>query len=153
MRPATGDELDRFLDGVEDEMGGWASVVNKNEQEVKTLTEDELNLIQRLARAENPDESYDPYVCALLLQRPRMLTRLSLAQLRPDDPVLHIAGHGHAALSPARAQVALPPVQVGAQEGDEDRARDPRRAHHASPTWRAQAAREAALLRALVRRR
>ncbi|BGO91429.1 hypothetical protein NBRC10512_003089 [Rhodotorula toruloides] len=61
MRPATGDELDRFLDGVEDEMGGWASVVNKNEQEVKTLTEDELNLIQRLARAENPDESYDPY--------------------------------------------------------------------------------------------
>ncbi|POY74510.1 hypothetical protein BMF94_2270 [Rhodotorula taiwanensis] len=61
MRPATGDELDRFLTGVEDEMGGWASVVNKNEQELKTLTEEELNLIQRLAKGENPDENYDPY--------------------------------------------------------------------------------------------
>ena len=35
MRPATGDELDRFLTGVEDEMGGWANVVNKNEQEIR----------------------------------------------------------------------------------------------------------------------
>ncbi|GAA5967626.1 hypothetical protein JCM8115_007007 [Rhodotorula mucilaginosa] len=61
MRPATGDELDRFLTGVEDEMGGWANVVNKNEQEIKTLTEEELNLIQRLAKGENPDENYDPY--------------------------------------------------------------------------------------------
>lgn len=60
MRPATGDELDRFLTGVEDEMGGWANVVNKNEQEIKTLTEEELNLIQRLAKGENPDENYDP---------------------------------------------------------------------------------------------
>lgn len=60
MRPATGDELDRFLTGVEDEMGGWANVMNKNEQELKTLSEEELNLIQRLAKGENPDENYDP---------------------------------------------------------------------------------------------
>ncbi|GAA5909660.1 hypothetical protein JCM6882_008457 [Rhodosporidiobolus microsporus] len=61
MRPATGDELDKFLDGVEDENGGWTTVRDKLHQKEVPLTEEELELIQRLAKAENPDESYDPY--------------------------------------------------------------------------------------------
>ncbi|GAA5820298.1 hypothetical protein JCM11251_005563 [Rhodosporidiobolus azoricus] len=61
LRPATGDELDKFLDGVEDENGGWTTVKDKLHQKDVPLTEEELELIQRLAKAENPDESYDPY--------------------------------------------------------------------------------------------
>jgi ribosome biogenesis protein ERB1 len=62
MRPATGDELDKFLEGVEDENGGWTTVKDKLHQKDVTLTEEELELIQRLAKGENPDENYDPYV-------------------------------------------------------------------------------------------
>ncbi|GAA5856845.1 hypothetical protein JCM8547_008870 [Rhodosporidiobolus lusitaniae] len=61
MRPATGDELDKFLEGVEDENGGWTTVRDKLHQKDVPLTEEELELIQRLAKGENPDENYDPY--------------------------------------------------------------------------------------------
>ncbi|GAA6034052.1 hypothetical protein JCM8097_000668 [Rhodosporidiobolus ruineniae] len=61
MRPATADELDRFLEGVEDDAGGWTTVRDKLHQKDVPLTEEELELIQRLAKGENPDESYDPY--------------------------------------------------------------------------------------------
>ncbi|BGP16275.1 hypothetical protein JCM10213_007719 [Rhodosporidiobolus nylandii] len=61
MRPATGDELDKFLEGVEDDAGGWTTVRDKLHQKDVPLTEEELELIQRLAKGENPDESYDPY--------------------------------------------------------------------------------------------
>ncbi|GAA6019946.1 hypothetical protein JCM10207_003346 [Rhodosporidiobolus poonsookiae] len=61
MRPATGDELDKFLDGIEDDAGGWTTVRDKLHQKDVPLTEEELELIQRLAKGENPDESYDPY--------------------------------------------------------------------------------------------
>ncbi|KAK4051108.1 Ribosome biogenesis protein erb1 [Microbotryomycetes sp. JL221] len=61
MRPATGDELDKFLEGIEDDTGGWTTVKDKLHQQNVQLTEDELELIQRLAKAENPDVNYDPY--------------------------------------------------------------------------------------------
>ncbi|GAA5986015.1 hypothetical protein JCM5350_005497 [Sporobolomyces pararoseus] len=61
MRPATGDELDKFLEGVEDENGGWTTVRDKLHQQDVALTEEELELIQRLAKGENPDSNYDPY--------------------------------------------------------------------------------------------
>ncbi|GAA5838859.1 hypothetical protein JCM3766R1_004231 [Sporobolomyces carnicolor] len=61
MRPATGDELDKFLEGVEDENGGWTTVRDKLHQQDVALTQEELELIQRLAKGENPDSSYDPY--------------------------------------------------------------------------------------------
>ncbi|GAA6007315.1 ribosome biogenesis protein ERB1 [Rhodotorula paludigena] len=61
MRPATGDELDRFLEGVEDADGGWTTVQDKLHKQDVQLSQDELELIQRLAKAENPDSNYDPY--------------------------------------------------------------------------------------------
>ncbi|KAM0791153.1 hypothetical protein ACM66B_005638 [Microbotryomycetes sp. NB124-2] len=61
MRPATGDELDKFLEGVEDDAGGWTTVKDKLHQQNVQLTEEELDLIHRLAKAENPDSNYDPY--------------------------------------------------------------------------------------------
>ncbi|SGY22998.1 BQ5605_C019g08880 [Microbotryum silenes-dioicae] len=61
MRPAQGDELDKFLEGVEDADGGWTTVKDKLHQQNVALTEEELDLIHRLAKGENPDSSYDPY--------------------------------------------------------------------------------------------
>ncbi|GAA6060488.1 hypothetical protein JCM10212_007119 [Sporobolomyces blumeae] len=61
MRPVMGDELDKFLEGVEDENGGWTTVRDKLHQQDVTLTTEELELIQRLAKGENPDSNYDPY--------------------------------------------------------------------------------------------
>ncbi|GAA5857566.1 hypothetical protein JCM9279_002515 [Rhodotorula babjevae] len=61
MRPATGDELDRFLEGVEDADGMWTTVTDKLHKKDVQLTQEELELIQRLAKGENPDADYDPY--------------------------------------------------------------------------------------------
>ncbi|ORY81831.1 NUC169 domain-domain-containing protein [Leucosporidium creatinivorum] len=61
MRPATGDELDKFLEGIEDADGGWTTVKDKLHQQNVALTEEELDLIHRLAKGENPDAAYDPY--------------------------------------------------------------------------------------------
>ncbi|GAA97945.1 uncharacterized protein L969DRAFT_19282 [Mixia osmundae IAM 14324] len=59
LRPAKGDELDKFL--ANEEEAAWTSVQDKISQENVQLTEDELDLIHRLARSENPDGEYDPY--------------------------------------------------------------------------------------------
>ncbi|KAK7470871.1 Ribosome biogenesis protein erb1 [Stygiomarasmius scandens] len=60
LRPARGDELDRFLETVEDP-SAWTSAFDKNTQSDKPLTTEELDLIRRLHAGENPDADYDPY--------------------------------------------------------------------------------------------
>ncbi|KAF8631298.1 hypothetical protein AX15_002617 [Amanita polypyramis BW_CC] len=60
LRPARGDELDKFLATVEDP-STWTSVFDKNTQMDKSLTPEELDIIRRLYENENPDASYDPY--------------------------------------------------------------------------------------------
>ncbi|KAF9563683.1 ribosome biogenesis protein ERB1 [Agrocybe pediades] len=60
LRPATGDELDKFLATVDDS-SAWTSAFDKNAQTDKPLTSEELDLIRRLYAGENPDANYDPY--------------------------------------------------------------------------------------------
>ncbi|KAE9399037.1 BOP1NT-domain-containing protein [Gymnopus androsaceus JB14] len=60
LKPARGDELDRFLSTVEDPTS-WTSAFDKTAQTDKPLTAEELELIRRLYANENPDAEYDPY--------------------------------------------------------------------------------------------
>ncbi|KDQ17161.1 hypothetical protein BOTBODRAFT_53335 [Botryobasidium botryosum FD-172 SS1] len=60
LRPAKGDELDKFLSTVEDP-SAWTSGFDKNLQADSQLTPEELDLIRRLHAAEIPDAEYDPY--------------------------------------------------------------------------------------------
>ncbi|KAH9938426.1 NUC169 domain-containing protein [Fomitopsis serialis] len=60
LRPARGDELDKFLETVEDPTA-WTSAFDKNTQMDKPLSEEELDLIRRLQENENPDAGYNPY--------------------------------------------------------------------------------------------
>ncbi|KAF8665761.1 hypothetical protein AX16_000209 [Volvariella volvacea WC 439] len=60
LRPAHGDELDKFLKTVEDP-SAWTSAYDKNTQANKPLTPEELDIIRRLYEGENPDANYDPY--------------------------------------------------------------------------------------------
>ncbi|KAJ3803108.1 NUC169 domain-containing protein [Lentinula aff. detonsa] len=60
LKPARGDELDRFLETVEDP-NSWISAFDKTAQADKPLTAQELDIIQRLYANENPDANYDPY--------------------------------------------------------------------------------------------
>ncbi|PLW06159.1 hypothetical protein PCANC_26166 [Puccinia coronata f. sp. avenae] len=60
MRPAKGDELDKFLAGIEDPTS-WTSVEDKLLQKNVALTDEELAIIHKLAKAENPDAQFDPY--------------------------------------------------------------------------------------------
>jgi len=60
LRPVKGDELDKFLANIEDP-SSWTSVEDKLLQKNVQLTDQELDLIQRLAKAENPDANYEPY--------------------------------------------------------------------------------------------
>ncbi|PPQ79536.1 hypothetical protein CVT25_003418 [Psilocybe cyanescens] len=60
LRPARGDELDKFLATVDDS-SAWTSAFDKNTQSEKPLTPEELDLIRRLYTNENPDSTYDPY--------------------------------------------------------------------------------------------
>ncbi|KAF8917800.1 NUC169 domain-containing protein [Mucidula mucida] len=60
LRPARGDELDKFLQTVEDP-SAWTSAFDKNTQMDKPLTPEELDIIRRLHDHENPDAGYDPY--------------------------------------------------------------------------------------------
>ncbi|EKM80506.1 hypothetical protein AGABI1DRAFT_73784 [Agaricus bisporus var. burnettii JB137-S8] len=60
LRPARGDELDKFLATVDDP-DAWMSAFDKNLQLDKPLTNEELDLIRRLYKGENPDIGYDPY--------------------------------------------------------------------------------------------
>ncbi|KAG6335304.1 hypothetical protein ID866_3788 [Astraeus odoratus] len=60
LRPAKGDELDKFLATVEDPTS-WTSAYDKNMQMDRPLTAEELDIIRRLQLGENPDAGYDPY--------------------------------------------------------------------------------------------
>ncbi|KAJ8086374.1 Ribosome biogenesis protein erb1 [Marasmius tenuissimus] len=60
LKPARGDELDKFLETVEDP-AAWTSAFDKNTQSDKPLTNEELELIKRLYENEVPDAEYDPY--------------------------------------------------------------------------------------------
>lgn len=77
LRPARGDELDKFLSTVE-EPSSWyslfrsclilyfyilsrTSAFDKTAQMDKPLTPEELDIIRRLQANEVPDASYDPY--------------------------------------------------------------------------------------------
>ncbi|OCH93615.1 BOP1NT-domain-containing protein [Obba rivulosa] len=60
LRPARGDELDKFLETVEDP-SAWTSAFDTNAQMDRPLTAEELDIIRRLQENENPDASYDPY--------------------------------------------------------------------------------------------
>ncbi|WFD31942.1 Ribosome biogenesis protein erb1 [Malassezia sp. CBS 17886] len=61
LRPAQGDELDRFLATVEGDGDAWFSARNKQSGQDVRLTDEELDVIQRLQRAEIPLDAYDPY--------------------------------------------------------------------------------------------
>ncbi|KAJ7591292.1 NUC169 domain-containing protein [Mycena floridula] len=60
LRPAHGDELDRFLKTVDDP-SAWTSAFDKTSQMDKPLSTEELDIIRRLYAGENPDAGYDPY--------------------------------------------------------------------------------------------
>lgn len=60
LRPATGDELDKFLATVEDPES-WMSAQDKLLGKDVKLTDEELDIIRRLQNAEIPDSAYDPY--------------------------------------------------------------------------------------------
>ncbi|KAH8106234.1 ribosome biogenesis protein ERB1 [Cristinia sonorae] len=60
LRPARGDELDKFLETVEDP-DSWTTAFDKKAQSDKPLSPEELDLIRRLQEGENPDAAYDPY--------------------------------------------------------------------------------------------
>ncbi|KAG8862253.1 hypothetical protein FRB96_001832 [Tulasnella sp. 330] len=60
LRPAKGDELDKFLATHEDPKS-WMSGFDHSSQKDTELSMEELDLIRRLQEAENPDASYNPY--------------------------------------------------------------------------------------------
>ncbi|KAG7539693.1 hypothetical protein FFLO_03410 [Filobasidium floriforme] len=60
MRPAKGDELDKFLATVEDP-DSWTTAEDKLLQKQVQLSDKELDIIRRLERAENPDAGFDNY--------------------------------------------------------------------------------------------
>ncbi|CAD6889373.1 unnamed protein product [Tilletia laevis] len=59
-RPATKDELDRFLSTVEDPTA-WTSATDKSTGEEVQLSHAELDIIKRLEMGGIPDANYDPY--------------------------------------------------------------------------------------------
>ncbi|KAG8795143.1 Ribosome biogenesis protein erb1 [Ceratobasidium sp. 428] len=60
LRPARGDELDKFLSTVEDPTS-WTSALDKSTMQDTQLTAQELDIIRRLQQGENPDGEYNPY--------------------------------------------------------------------------------------------
>lgn len=58
LKPATKDELERFLEHTEGEAD---TVPSKNMQQDVKLTQDELRLIRRLEQGQLPDDAFDPY--------------------------------------------------------------------------------------------
>ncbi|KIJ56526.1 hypothetical protein M422DRAFT_197467 [Sphaerobolus stellatus SS14] len=60
FRPAKGDELDKFLETVEDPTS-WTTALDKNTQMDQPLTAEELDIIRRLQQNEVPDANFDPY--------------------------------------------------------------------------------------------
>ncbi|GJJ74666.1 ribosome biogenesis protein ERB1 [Entomortierella parvispora] len=60
MRPATGDELDKFLSTMDDP-DSWLSAHNYKEGQDVKLTAEELDIIRRLEGNRIPDADYNPY--------------------------------------------------------------------------------------------
>ncbi|KAG0345940.1 Ribosome biogenesis protein erb1 [Podila humilis] len=60
MRPATGDELDKFLSTMDDP-DSWLSAHNYKEGQDVKLTSEELEIIRRLEGNRIPDADYNPY--------------------------------------------------------------------------------------------
>ncbi|KAI8997846.1 NUC169 domain-containing protein [Pilobolus umbonatus] len=60
LKPATGDELDKFLATMEDP-DSWRTVKSEVEGKDFVLSDKELDIIQRLQRGIIPDSTYDPY--------------------------------------------------------------------------------------------
>ncbi|KAI9295839.1 block of proliferation 1 [Neoconidiobolus thromboides FSU 785] len=59
-KPAKGDELDKFLDNMDDP-DSWKTVKDNLEQKDIRLTDEELQIIQRITQGKFGEESYDPY--------------------------------------------------------------------------------------------
>ncbi|KAL7753311.1 Ribosome biogenesis protein erb1 [Sorochytrium milnesiophthora] len=60
MRPAVGDALDQFLSKMDDP-DSWKSVHSKQDMTDTVLTNEELDIIQRIQKAEYGDVNFDPY--------------------------------------------------------------------------------------------
>lgn len=60
LRPARGDELDKFLATVDDPES-WTKAFDENLQMDRPLSNEELDIIRRLQKGEIPDANYDPY--------------------------------------------------------------------------------------------
>lgn len=60
MRPATGSALDSLLESI-DLPEGWTGLLDKNTGGSLNLSREELDLIKRIQRGENPDDSINPY--------------------------------------------------------------------------------------------
>lgn len=60
MRPATGSALDSLLESI-DLPEGWTGLVDKDTGGSLNLSKEELDLIRRIQRGENPDDSVNPY--------------------------------------------------------------------------------------------
>ncbi|KIS66931.1 uncharacterized protein UMAG_05714 [Mycosarcoma maydis] len=61
MKPATKDELDKFLDTVDGDGEAWFSARDKSTGKDVRLSDEELAIIRKLQNAEIPDDAYDPY--------------------------------------------------------------------------------------------
>ncbi|RIB16015.1 ribosome biogenesis protein ERB1 [Gigaspora rosea] len=60
MKPATSDELDKFLNNMEDP-DSWLCVKDVLSQQNVKLSEEELEIIRRIQMGAFPDPNYDPY--------------------------------------------------------------------------------------------
>lgn len=60
MRPAKGSALDTLLESI-DIPEGWTGLLDKNTGSSLNLTAEELDLIRKIQKNENPDENIDPY--------------------------------------------------------------------------------------------
>lgn len=60
MRPATGSALDQLLESI-DLPEGWTGLLDKKTGGSLNLTEEELELVKRIQKGENPDDSVNPY--------------------------------------------------------------------------------------------
>lgn len=60
MRPAKGSALDALLDTI-DLPEGWTGLIDKDTGGSLNLTKEELDIIKRIQRGENPDDSVNPY--------------------------------------------------------------------------------------------
>lgn len=60
MRPATGSALDSLLETI-DLPEGWTGLLDKNTGKGLELSAEELEIIKRIQRGENPDDSFNPF--------------------------------------------------------------------------------------------